>query len=77
MKPIAPALVFVASIRFMNSNIAHPVPIRRGEKIAKVAREMVERAGVDVNHLIDLLVKKCCRWTHDILLPYDTAGQPH
>jgi hypothetical protein len=34
-----------------------PRPYRRYENMAKVTREMGEKAGVDVDHLIDLLVK--------------------
>jgi ferritin-like protein len=33
------------------------MPFKGGENLAKVAREMVEKAGVDVDKLVDLLVK--------------------
>lgn len=36
--------------------MASVLPVRKGGVMAKVAREMVERAGVDVNQLLKLLV---------------------
>ena len=51
-----------------------PCLYRRQGIMAKVTRETVEKARVDVDHLVDLLVKECGSRTHDILLLYNTHG---
>ncbi len=43
--------------------------------MAKIAREMVEKAGVDVDKLVDLLVKNASAELTTYLLLHHHAGQ--